>query len=77
MFNLASMLIALKCYKLPMNNLNQIIIMVKNWLDDPYLNCSQHKDLTNFLKVEFSLAEDTYDLIEESNYFKQLELDND
>ncbi len=51
--------------------------MVKKWLDDPYLNCSQHKDLTNFLKVEFSLVEDIYDLIEESNYFEQLELDND
>jgi hypothetical protein len=51
--------------------------MVKNQLDDPYLNCSQHKDLTNFLKVEFTLAKDIYDLIEESNYFEQLELDND
>jgi hypothetical protein len=59
-----------------MDNLDQIIIAVKNWLDDPYLNYSQHKDLTNFLKVEFSLAKNTYDLIEESNYFKQLELDN-
>jgi hypothetical protein len=60
-----------------MDNLDQIIIVLKNWLYDPYLNCSQHKDLTNFLKFEFSLANDIYDLIEESNYFEQLELDND
>jgi hypothetical protein len=33
--------------------------------------------LTNFLEVEFSLAEDIFDLIKESNYFEQLELDND
>jgi hypothetical protein len=49
--------------------------VVKNWLNDPCLNCSQHKDLTNLLKVESILAEDNYDLIEESNYFEQLELD--
>ncbi len=33
--------------------------------------------MTNFLEVEFSLAEDIFDLIKESNYFEQLELDND
>jgi hypothetical protein len=55
-FSLAYVLIALRCYRLPMDNLDQIIIVVKNWLNDLYLNCSQHKDLTNILKVEFSLA---------------------
>jgi hypothetical protein len=29
------------------------------------------------LKIEFVLAKDNYDLIEESNYFEQLELDKD
>jgi len=29
------------------------------------------------LKVEFVLAEDNYDLIEEANYFEKLELDKD
>ncbi len=47
-----------------MDDLNQISTMVKNWLDEPHLNYSLHKDLTYFLKVEFSLAEDNYDLIE-------------
>jgi hypothetical protein len=41
------------------------------------LNCSQHKDLADFLKVEFVLAKDNYDLIEESNSFEQLKLDKD
>jgi hypothetical protein len=49
--------------------------VVKNWLDDPCLNCSRHMNLTNFLKVEFVLAIDNYDLIEESIYFEKLELD--
>jgi hypothetical protein len=51
--------------------------MVKNWLDNPCLNYSQHNDLTNFLKVESILAKDNYVLIEKSNYFEQLELDKD
>ncbi len=51
--------------------------MVKNWLDDPCLNCSRQKELIDFLKVEFVLVKDNYDLIEESNYFEQLELNKD
>jgi hypothetical protein len=51
--------------------------VVKNWFDDPRLNCSQYKDLIDFLKVESILAKENYDLIEESNYFEQLELDKD
>jgi hypothetical protein len=33
--------------------------------------------LDRLLKVESILAEDNYDLIKESNYFEQLELDKD
>ncbi len=58
-----------------MENLNYIIIVVKNWFDDPYLNCSQHKDLIELWKLKFLLAKKNYDLIKESNYFEQLELD--
>jgi hypothetical protein len=76
-FNLASGLTTLKCCRLQVNNLDRIITMVKNWLDGPHLNCSQHKDLTYFLKVESILAKDNYDLIKESNSFEKLELDRD
>ncbi len=51
--------------------------MVKNWPNNPCLNCSQHKNLIDFLKVEYGLAKDNYDSIEESNYFEQLELYKD
>ncbi len=51
--------------------------MVKNWLDDSCLNCSLHKELIDFLKVEFVLTKDNYNLVEESNYFEQLELNKD
>jgi len=51
--------------------------MMKNWYNDPCLNCLQHKDFINAMKVEHLFVEENYDLIEESNYFEQLELDND
>jgi hypothetical protein len=44
--------------------------MVKNLPNDPCFNCSQPKDLTNFMKVESLLAKENYDLIKESNYFE-------
>jgi hypothetical protein len=64
-FNLGGVLTTLKRCRLHVDNLDRIIIVVKNWHDDPCLNFSQHKDLIDFLKVEFVLAKDNYDLIEE------------
>jgi hypothetical protein len=40
-----------------MENLDCIITMVNNKPSDPYLNCSWHKDLTSFMKVENLLVE--------------------
>jgi hypothetical protein len=51
--------------------------MMKNWYNDPRLNCLQHKDLINIMKVEHLFLEENYDLIKESYYFEQLDLDND
>jgi hypothetical protein len=50
-FNLVGVLTSLRCYRLQVDNLNQIITVVNNWLDDPHLNCSRHKDLTTFCKL--------------------------
>jgi hypothetical protein len=76
-FNLVDVSTTLKCCKLHVKNLNPISTMMKNWYNDPRLNCLQHKDLINIMKVEHLLVEKNYDLIEESNYFEQLDLDND
>ncbi len=51
-FNLVGVLTTLRCYRLQEDNFDRIIIMVKNWLDNLHLNCSQHEDLIDFLKVE-------------------------
>ncbi len=76
-FSLTGVLTILRCCKLQVDNLDQIIAMLKNQPHNPHLNCSRYNDLTYYLKVESSLAEDNYDLIQESNYFEQLEMDND
>lgn len=39
------------------------------------MNCMWHKDMKDFMIVENSLAEDNYALIEEVDFFEQLELD--
>jgi hypothetical protein len=75
-FNLVGVSTTLKrcSCSLHVKNLNHISTMMKNWYNDPYLNCLQHKDLINVIKVEHLLVEENYYLIEESNYFEQLEL---
>ncbi len=39
------------------------------------MNCMQHKDMKDSMTIENSLAEDNYDLIEEVDFFEQLEID--
>ncbi len=41
-FNLARVLIALSRYCLHVNNMDYIIIVVKNWPNDPCANCKPH-----------------------------------
>ncbi len=60
-----------------MDNLDWIIMVVKNWHDDPQLNCTPIAALKDYMKVECALAEENYDLIEEAIFFQQLEVDDD
>jgi hypothetical protein len=48
----------------------------KNWLDDPQLNCTSTTAFKDSMKIECLLIEDNYDLIEEADFFKQLEVDD-
>ncbi len=54
-FSLVGVLTTLKCCRLQVDNLDCIITVVKNWPDDPRLNCSRHKDLMDFTKVDSSI----------------------
>ncbi len=68
-FNLVRILIALqRCY-LQVENLDRLITIVKIWLDDSHVNCMPNKTMKDYLKVEGFLADDNYELIEESKHF--------
>jgi hypothetical protein len=58
-------------------NMDWIIIVVKNWLDDPHHNCKPNANLKEYLKEEDFLVKDNYDLVEEADFFEQLQVDND
>ncbi len=51
-------------------------MVVKNWLDDPRLNCTPTTTFKDVMKIECLLVEDNYDLIEEADFFKELEVDD-
>jgi len=68
-FNLARVLIALRCCRLQVENMDWIIIVVKNWLDDLHANCKPNSNFKQYLKAKESLAKENYNLIEEHNSF--------
>jgi hypothetical protein len=52
MFNLSGVLIALKHYHLQVEKVDQIITMVKYWLNDPCLNCLANANFKDYIKVK-------------------------
>jgi hypothetical protein len=67
MVNCARMLTSLWHCCLQVENFDWIIIIVKNWPNDPCLNCKKKMNMKEYMKVKVSLADDNYDLIKEWN----------
>ncbi len=63
--------------RLQVENVDWIVIVMKNWPSDPHLNCKKKMDLKKYMKVKTFLVNDNYDLIEEVEYFKKLHWDDD
>ncbi len=76
-FSLVGVLITLRCSHLQLENMDRIIIVVKNWFDDLCVNCKPHLNFKQYLKTKKSLAKDNYNLMEEHNLFEKLEVDGD
>ncbi len=76
-FSLAGVLKALRCSRLQVENMDWIIIVVKNWSNDLHANCKPHSNFKQYLKIEKSLAKDNYNVMEEHNLFEELEVDGD
>jgi hypothetical protein len=51
-------------------NMDQIVIVVKNWPKDPCHNYKPNANLKEYLKKEDSLAKENYDLLEEVDFFQ-------
>jgi hypothetical protein len=71
MFSLASVLKTLRCCHLQVENLDKIIIVVKNWSNDPCLNHMTDSNFKDYVKSEVALVEENYEFIEESEYFEE------
>ncbi len=68
MFGLTNVLIALSHCCLQGENLDRIIIMVKTWFDDSYLNYMSNAHLKDYIEIGIVLIEENYELIEEIDY---------
>ncbi len=77
MFNLVGVLIDLKQCYLYVKNMDQIAIVVKNSPNDSCANCKPNSNLKQYLKVEKFWTKENYDLIEEHNFFEELQVDGD
>ncbi len=77
MFGLGSVLIALRHSCLQVQNLDQIITIINNWLNNSHLNCTLDMNLKNYLKVEIGLTKYNYEQIEKAKYFEELQVDED
>jgi hypothetical protein len=51
-------------------------MVVKNWPNDPWLNCMPIVTLEDYMKTKCVLVEENYDLIEEANFFEELKIDD-
>ncbi len=76
-FSLVGVLKALRCSHLQVENMDQIIIVVKNCSDDLHANCKPHSNFKQYLKIEKFLAKDNYNLMEKRNLIEELEVDGD
>jgi hypothetical protein len=71
------MVTTLRRCRLQVENMDRIIIVVKNWPNDPHANCKPHSNFKQYLKAKEYLAEDNYNLMEYIKLFEELEVDGD
>lgn len=52
-------------------------MVVKNWLNDPHLNCKATTHLKGYMKVEYAFGKESYNMIEFFDISKELQVDDD
>ncbi len=51
-------------------------LVVKKWVDDLQLNCTPIIALKDYMKVEYSLNKENYNLIKKASFLEQLQIDD-
>jgi hypothetical protein len=57
---------SLQHYPLQVQNLDQIIIVVKVWSNDPHFTCKKKVNMKKYMKAQTSLVNDNSNLIEKT-----------
>jgi hypothetical protein len=71
-FNIARVITCLKCCELGIENLDKLVLIMKNWLDDPRFACtSGPKSFEKFLNYEDDMVSKNEDLIVDFNLFEE------
>jgi hypothetical protein len=74
-FSIVGMLTNLRCCRLGVNNLNKLVMVLKNWSGDAKANCPWKWDsITGFFKEKMSIIEDNDMLLDAIGYFNINEL---
>lgn len=73
--SVAGVLAALRRCCLQVENLDRIVTVVRNWPDDPRLDCVPKARLAEFLAEEATLAEENYDVFDGANLFEDILID--
>jgi len=76
MVSLVGWCLDIACW-LQVEDFDQTITVVKNWPNDPHLNCLANVNFKDYIKFEITLVEDNYELIEKSEIFEELKVEND
>ncbi len=70
------MLINLWCCRLSVNNLNKLVMVMKNWSSDAKVDCPREGDsIDDFFKEEMSIIENNDTTLDVIGYFNVDELE--
>ncbi len=69
------MLTNLRCCRLGVNNLNKLVMVLKNWLGDAKANCPREGDsIDEFFKEKMNIIEENDMMLDTIGYFNIDEL---
>ncbi len=72
-FNMVGIIIGLKCCQLGIENLDKLILIIKNWLDDLRFGCTNAKptSIEKYIGIENGMVSKNEELISDFNLFEK------